>query len=79
MPRLLLWCTSRSNPRYLRHDNYRTCVGSFSQFRVVLLGLQEKFDSFDGGCEGLGDGAGCATEDEVFEDLGVAALSVGCR
>lgn len=79
MPRLLLWCISRNNPRYLRHDNYRTCVGSCGQFGVVLLGLQEELDSFDGGCEGLGDGAGCATEEEVFEDLAVATLTVGCR
>lgn len=51
-------------------------VGSFCKSGVVLLGLEQKFDSFDGSGESLGDGAGGTTEDEVFEDLSVSALGV---
>lgn len=43
------------------------------------MGLEEKFDSFNGGGESLGDGAGGTSNDEVLEDFGGAAALGGGR
>lgn len=50
-----------------------TCVGSCLQFSDGVLTLHQKLDSFDGGTNGLGDGTGNTTHQQILHEL-VASL-----
>lgn len=51
-------------------------VGSFGQFGVVVLGLEEELHSFDGGRESLGDGSCHSSQHEVSDELPNVGLPV---